>query len=258
MTKSQLLTITLAVIAFIGLYTFGSTKPKGQALIERTRSLSLVSTDATSLIIDAKKKLSADKIAWLDVTDKALTNAQQDSTKATILQKLSAQWFEWGNAPIAGYYAQQVAEIRKTEEAWSIAGTTFTIALQKTAEEKVRQYSSDNAIKSFENAISLNPQNTNNRINLALCYAENPPKDNPMKGILMLIDLNKKYPDNVSVLVQLGKLGIKTGQYEKAIERLKKAVALDPKNTTAYCYLAEAYKGFGDTLQADAAAKNCK
>jgi uncharacterized protein HemY len=78
-----------------------------------------------------------------------------------------------------------------------------------------------------------------------LIYAENPPQDNPMKGILMLLDLNKKFPENVGVLVNLGRLGLKTAQFEKAAQRLEKVIVLEPDNRSANCLLIEAYEGLG-------------
>jgi len=71
-----------------------------------------------------------------------------------------------------------------------------------------------------------------------------------MQGILMLKELNDKYPNNVSVLNQLGRLAIQTGQGEKALERLTKAYELDPKNGATICMLASAYEITGDDTNA--------
>jgi cytochrome c-type biogenesis protein CcmH/NrfG len=106
-------------------------------------------------------------------------------------------------------------------------------------EEKVIEFCANRAIQAFENAISLDPSDITNKVNLAVCYAERPPQNNPMKGILMLIDLNKKHPENVPTLSTLGRLGIQTGQFEKAVARLELALQIEPKNIKVNCLLAQ-------------------
>ncbi|MBK7605446.1 MAG: hypothetical protein IPI15_18140 [Saprospiraceae bacterium] len=63
--------------------------------------------------------------------------------------------------------------------------------------------------KAPESAISLDPKETNHRVNLATIYAESPPKDNPMKGIMMLLDMSKSEPENITVMNTLGELATK-------------------------------------------------
>jgi uncharacterized protein HemY len=110
----------------------------------------------------------------------------------------------------------------------------------------VRQGSLNKAIQALENAISIDPETVQYRVNLALIYAERPPQDNPMKGVQMLLSLNEKHPDDVLVLNALARLAIKTGQWDKAQQRLERAEALDPENITTICLLAEIYDQLKD------------
>jgi predicted Zn-dependent protease len=130
--------------------------------------------------------------------------------------------------------------------------------VQRSEEEKVRAFCTNNAVEAFENAISLNPSNISHQVNLALLYAENPPSDNPMKGITMLLDLNREHPENVLVLNNLARLAIRTGQYDRAIERLEKARSIEPDNANTSCLLAQAYEGSGNTEQAEAFGEQCR
>ena len=66
----------------------------------------------------------------------------------------------------------------------------------------------------------------------------------------MLIELNKQYPENVPLLTQLGRLAIKTGQFDKAVQRLEQALSLEPDNPTANCLIVKAYEGAGDEPKA--------
>ncbi len=258
MNKGQWILIGSAALLFAVLYFGFDTKPSKQKAIEKQRAGSLASTDINSMLVDAKAGLPAQSSASVMALEGDLEKAVQDTAKASAYKELSSLWFQLEKPGIAGYYAEKVAEIARDEEAWSIAGTTFSLCLQREMEEKIRSFCTNHAVQALEKAASLNPANLQHKVNLALVYAENPPKDTPMKGILMLRDLNEQYPDNVLVLTQLGRLAIKTSQFDRAIERLSRAVELEPGNKAATCLLAQAYEGKGDAAKATDFKSKCE
>ncbi len=258
MTNAQRIAILLAAGLFASLYFGFDTKPETQKRVERQRALQATSTDATALIAQARGQLSGDKISALAAIEHELEAATDDAARVELYKELSAKWFDFGKPAIAGHYAGLIAEIEETEDAWSIAGTTYSICIQQAQEQKVKAYCAAKAIESLEKAASLNPGNLQHRVNLALVYTENPPKDNPMKGILMLVDLNKKHPGNAMILTQLGRLAIKTGQYEKAVERLGAAISAEPENRNANCLLAQAYEALGNVKEANRFSQKCE
>ena len=247
MTKLQLVFVISAVLFFFVLYFGCDTKPKAQLALEKTRALSSQSADISVLLQEAKTNLTAQQTANILALEKQLETIPNDSTKTALLEQLSGSWYQLQHPEIAGFYAEQIANITSEEEAWAITGTTYTICIQRSSIQKIRDYCTEKAINAFENASSLNPNKVTHQINLALVHTENPPKDNPMKGILMLVDLNKKHPKNVAILTNLGRLAIKTGQYERAISRLEEVLTIAPKSIDAFCLLAQAYEGLGDT-----------
>ena len=258
MDKIQWVVIIAAVALFITLYFGCDTNPDTHKLIEKQRLENAESTSISSLLIDAKKELTPSDGSSILAMEMDLNNVDDDTSKVEALKSLSSFWYQLQKPAIAGHYAEQVATTENNEEAWSIAGTTFSICVQRESEKKVKDYCTDHAIKALENASSLNPSNLQHQINLALVYTENPPSENPMKGILMLVDMNKQEPENVSVLNQLGRLAIKTGQFEKAIERLGKAVELEPDNASSSCLLANAYREMGDQTKAAIYQAQCE
>ncbi|MCU0345552.1 MAG: hypothetical protein MUC59_01330 [Saprospiraceae bacterium] len=258
MNKSQWSLILTASSLFALLYLCFDTKPSKHKAIESKRASSFASTDINSMLVDAKANLPAQASASVMALEGDLEKAVLDSVKATAFKNLSSYWYQLEKSGIAGYYAEQVAEITRDEEAWSIAGTTYSICLQREQDEKIRSFCTEHAVQALEKAASLNPSNIQHKVNLALVYAENPPKDTPMKGVLMLVDLNKQYPDNPIVLTQLGRLAIKTSQFDKAVERLSKAVELEPSNKVATCLLAQAYEGLGDAAKATDFKSKCE
>ncbi|MCB0579458.1 MAG: tetratricopeptide repeat protein [Phaeodactylibacter sp.] len=258
MTKLQWAVIASAVGMFFLIYLGCETTPENIKALEKSRALAAESTDINTLLQDARSTLDNRASGSILALETELEKTPADSARAEVFKRLASKWYELGHPAISGYYAQQVAELAGGEEAWSIAGTTYTICVQQSQEQKTRDFCTGRAVQAFENAISLNPQETAHQVNLALAYASNPPPDNPMKGILMLRDLNQKDPDNVLVLNTLARLAIQTGQYPRAVERLERALSLEPDNSNTICLLAEAYRGSGETEKAEAFAGRCR
>ena len=184
--------------------------------------------------------------------------ATDSASKVAALKRLSGYWYRAQQLAVAGGLAEQVAEVENTDSAWSVAGGTFFNGLVGAQDPKVRAYCAEHAVKAFESAASLNPANVAHRVNLALVYSENPPPDNPMQAVLMLRDLVNKHPDDPVVYNALGRLAIKTGQWQRAIERLEKSWTLDKSNPNTPCLLAKAYEGAGQMDKMADFAKLCK
>ena len=81
----------------------------------------------------------------------------------------------------------------------------------------------------------------------------------PMQTILKLKDLADQEPDNVEAQYHLGVFSWQTGQYDKAMERFRKTIALDPKGyPDAYAYLGQAYGSLDSTDKAIATLETYK
>jgi tetratricopeptide (TPR) repeat protein len=247
MNKKQII-ILLGGILIFGVLYFGFDKvPPKQKALEKSGALNVESTSLTNLIKDALPQLDNQKKSVIEAMNLDLNASDADTLKKIeILKSLSGTWYEFGFPEISGIYAEDIAKMDKSAESWSITGTTFALCVKNNEKENVRDFCSKRAVKAFENAISIQPDVVEHRINLAICYVDNPLQDNPMQGILMLRDLSEKYPENVSVLNQLARLALQTNQIEKAIQRLESAIAIEPENKNTICLLATAYKSAGD------------
>ena len=257
MNKAQYLAIISALVLFLGLYFGFDTKTDKQKTAEHSRSLQAESTGFETLLADAKAHLEAGQSSQVAQQEQLLENADTDAQRAVVMKRLSRLWYEFGQIPVAGGFAEQVAELENTDSAWSVAGATYYNGLVGSQDPVVRSYCASHAVKAFESAASLNPAQPEHRVNLALVYAENPPPDNPMQAVMMLRELEGKHPDNPAVFNALGRLAIKTGQWQRAIERLEKAWSLDKKNPNTPCLLAKAYEGAGNTTKANEFAGIC-
>ncbi len=248
MNRQQIILVASAVALFFILYFGCNVQSKEQQALDTARVLSGATFDMASVIKDANKTLNPAQATEIQ----SLTQKSADSKDPSVLKQLSAAWHNAGHDDVAAHYAEQVAELDKTDEAWSIAGANYYLALQKAEDKSLRDFCSSQAAKAFQNAASLNPTKLEHRINLALCYTENPPQDNPMKGILLLRELDAQNPENIAVNSQLARLAIKTGQFDKAIARLEKVLTKEPNNGKLACLLAEAYTGANNPKAAEA------
>ena len=256
MTRLQIIVVASVTLFFMIPYLGCDTKPKKIKALEKTRALNAETTSIQNLLAVAKEKITVAQSAGVLALEQDLAG-KSDSAKVETWKLLSGKWYELGHPEISGYYAQRVAEIDGQEKSWSIAGTTFTICIQNAKEEKIKTYCTEKAVAAYENAISISPENSTNKVNLALAYAENPPKENPMQGIQLLLSLNKENPEDVLVLTTLARLGLKTGQFEKAKQRLEKAISIDSENINANCLLAQTYDQLGDQQNAAVFLNKC-
>ena len=218
----------------------------------------LQTTGVQSLIREAHADLTPVQQQTLSTLEDRLESQQEDSARVELLQQIAGEWYQAGKPAISGAYAAQIAGLRNTEDAWAITGTTFSLCLrQDSLDDKTRQYCAAQAEAAYQAAISLNPESVEHRINLAVTYTDSPPQDNPMKGILLLRDLEQEYPNEPSVYITLAQLAIKTNQLDRAAERLLKADELQPGNPDVVCPLARVFENLGQTGEADIYARKC-
>lgn len=236
MNRQQLIVVGSAIVLLFVLYFGCETQTKEQKAIDQSRALTTEALDIKSHIEKTFSTLDAPLKASIQSLD-------AESKDPSVLKQISAAWHNAKHDEIAAWYAEKVADVEKTEDAWSIAGANYYLAIAQNTDKPLRDFCTQKAVNAFQNAVSLNPKKVEHKVNLALCYTENPPQDNPMKGILLLRELDKENPDNVIVNVQLARLAIKTGQFDKAISRLEKVLTAEPENKKAICLIAEAYAG---------------
>ena len=257
MSGLQKILIFSGLALFLILYLGFDTKSPTHGQIEKDRAFSGESADISVLLRDAKESTSPELLSRIVALEEELEKKTPDSVRVEFLKQLSGAWYDARRADLAGVYAEEVAKMGEDDEAWAIAATTYALGSRQAKEEKVQKFCQGRVVKAFENAISLAPKNVKHKVNLALTYVERPPEGNPMKGVLMLIDLNKKSPDDPMVLFHLGRLAIQTGQYEKAVERLKRVIEIEPDHLNAHCLLAQALKESGNLQEAVASEDKC-
>lgn len=258
MNKAQFWALFAASALFLGLYFGFDTRPGKHKTIEKSRAIQGESTSFDALLEKAKTSVNGQKAEALGVLEQKVESAASDVDKANALKQLSAFWYGLNEIPVAGGFAEAAATIENADSSWSVAGGTFFTGLVGSKDPVIREFCAKHAVSAFENAASLAPEKVEHRVNLALVWAENPNPDNPMQAVLMLREMESKHPENPSVYNALGRLAIKTGQWQRAVDRLEKSWSLDKKNPNTPCLLARAYEGLGNNDKATEFANLCK
>lgn len=256
--KRHYITIGVFALLFVVLYFGFDTKPEDVKLAEKSRANSIESTNIQNLLQEARTNMRPDEMGVLDAMFMRLESAESDSAKISELMNLSSAWYSKGYFGISGYYAEEIAKMRDDEMSWSITGTTYARGISNAKTEKERDLCASKSREAIEKAISINPENLNHKINLAVTYAEKPTSDNPMRGIMMLLEMDKENPDNVSVLYQLARFGLQTNQVAKAISRLERALSISPDNQRIICLISEAYERGGNAEKASLYKDKCE
>lgn len=257
MNSTQKSTIGFFLTLFAVLYFGFDTKPSDHGLIEKSRALKMSTTDVSILKREAQNTLSNTQKGRIEILNAQLNSALDTIERVGYMKELSGAWFEFGYPSVAGSYAEDIANIEDTDEAWGIAATTYALGIGNSNSEKEKKFCKEKAMNAFDIAISLDSKEIRHQINKAVTLADHPDEDNPMKGILQLMDLNKMNPENVAVINQLAKLGMKTNQLDKALERLKTALKLQPENITSICLMAELLTRRNESADAEEYINKC-
>ena len=117
-----------------------------------------------------------------------------------------------------------------------------------------RGWKAEEAISLFEKAIELNPINDSLKVGLGSCYVFGKgmagDAQSTMKGIQQLLQVVKNDSANMQAQMVLGIGGVISTQFDKAVDRLQTVVKNEPANIEAISWLADAYAGKGDKVNA--------
>ncbi len=246
-TKSQMIVLGLALVFFLALYSC-PTRPPDRKQIDRDRQEEAVAINTDKLLLRAKEIYSQEQLSSVLGLEQGLNPMLSPTEEVEILKNISSQWNMLGDFALGGVYAERVANVVATDSAYSIAGTTYFSCFQRDKDSLVQKFCFDKAIQSFESAISIAPDNPVHNVNLGLCYVES--GSQPMKGIMVIRDVAEKFPENALASITLGRLSLRTGQYDKAIQRLENALKHEPQNPDAHYWLGLTYQSMNNLPKA--------
>jgi len=268
MYKKQIAVVVI-VCAIMGyLYHLpikGLTKAKddGHANTPTVATKPRVSVSPETVSQGAKLVIGSALSAPINDLENQLKNSS-GAAKLALQKKLAKQWDDVNQPAPAAFYYQAVAQQQNTFDDWMAAGSRFNDAFKLTQDTVAQPTFVTDAIACFKSATKLQPANLDAKTGLGVAYVNqtslgmtDPDGGSPMQGIMLLLDVVKQDPKNRNANLSLGMFAMKSGQYEKAVQRFKTIIAQKPE-AEPYFYMAESYKQLGMKKEAIAAYQECK
>ncbi|HEX6914334.1 MAG TPA: tetratricopeptide repeat protein [Chitinophagaceae bacterium] len=248
--KPQLVLVAIGVILFSLLFIFGRTVPPR----ENTAGNEPVAAGAlsfTQVMQEFKKGLQPYQQDYLLKLENAVKRGDVKEQQIHTYHQIAGFWRDTMNAYLPyAWYTAEAAKLENSEKSLTFAAHLLENRLLVEQDPSLLTLLATNAKELFESALKINPSNDSTIIGLGACYIFGNISGNPMQGILPITEITKRDPANIYAQKVLALGGMKSGQYDKAIDRLKIILAKDPANMEIIFRLAEAYEGKGDKANA--------
>ena len=252
--KKRIILLLSGACLVLALFFFGRLSAPKET-VAPTPQAAPKSFDIQGFITESKQKLSSSQSLYLTTLEQGITRGDVASQQLTAYQSLAAFWKDSAVVfePYA-YYLSEAAKLENSEKNLNFAAQLILDNLRSEPDEAKLNWKTGLAISLFEKAIELNPDNDDLRIGLGSSYifgrgrSGNPQET--MKGIQELLAVSRKDPNNMKAQLMLGVGGFISGQYDKAVERLKTVVEKEPGNLEAIAFLADTYAAKGDKAEA--------
>jgi tetratricopeptide (TPR) repeat protein len=260
MNKPQWITLSVAVLMVIGLFAatqgqlFGERKAKNTPASAPQDSHTDAGLSTDSVLYYAKQNLPQTQVARLAQLENSITRGDVASQKLHLMHQLARFWSDSARAftPLAFYpyawYTAEAARLENSEKSLSFAARLFLDAMGREEDHRIKHWESEQATDLFERSLKLNPANDSARVGLGatILYSGH----DPMKGIGMIREVVQKDSTNAFAQFTLGEASLMSGQLDKAVERFKTVVRLQPSNQQALLILADTYERIGQKANA--------
>lgn len=251
MTSAGKIGLLLATIAItVAIYFFGDFKGEGKEKDE-TPTETTTSEGFDYVLYKQTQLQSLEPVnrQKLEELEAALGNATGDEEKIAVLNQLIAECESQKLELIATMYSKEIAKLKNEAKLWDVTGTYFMGLFYNLPEEpEVQQFELEEARRCFVEATQLDTTNLDYQVRLGVTFMED--QTQTMQGVQLLLGVVEKDSNHVSANLYLGRFGIISGQFDKAIKRLNTVISADSANIEAYILMADAQAGLGDTAKA--------
>jgi tetratricopeptide (TPR) repeat protein len=248
--KEQWIAVSASVILLFSLYAFGRFKPNHDEHEGHKETATAEQFEINNFINSLKKELTPSQSAYLTTLEDALTRGDLVTQHIANFQALSNFWRDSARSFLPFiYYLGEKAKLENSEKNLNFAAQSMLEELRGISNPELKKWMAIEANDLFSRSLKINPTNDSAIIGLGSTYFFGVPGA-PMEGILKIRAIADKDPNNVFAQFMLGYGGMVSGQTDKAAERFKKVLELDPSNTEAIFLLAELYEKAGDNNEA--------
>lgn len=258
MNRKQIIVIGLVVVLMgllLSLDIKGLVKEEGQHSGEGAENAAQTSILTIETVSEtAKQNLNANLAQQIRDLEAQL-KAADGSEKLELQKQLAAKWDDVNQPAPSAFYYEMLAKSGNNYSDWIKAGDLFTTAYQSTKDSLTQPALVQKAIETYQKALELQPTSLDAKTGLGVAYVSGTP--NPMQGITLLLEVVKQDPKNAKANLNLGLFSIKSGQFDKAVNRFKTVIEVKP-TPDVWFYLASAYENLGQKGEAIAAYEKSK
>jgi cytochrome c-type biogenesis protein CcmH/NrfG len=182
----------------------------------------------------------------------ALDQTQVPQDRAIIFQGLVSMHRDAGRIDLAAVYAGALADEQPELRNHIVAGALFRNAgfLQHLQQDSVQfRKFSDEALRHLRSAETLDPNSEDALLELGLAMAESRLPNLGMEGVMKIRKVTEINPKNVEALYRLGVFSMDTKQFDKAENRFRQVLEIDPANHSAKFLLAMTCKELGKNAE---------
>jgi tetratricopeptide (TPR) repeat protein len=209
---------------------------------------------ADNVWLFSKNLINPSLATEIENLEKQLKSAS--GSDALAIQKQLAQKWDDVNMPAAAAFSYEAIAKENTDYSnWLITGDRFTEGYQNYRDTTAIAGLLNKAIFAYQKALEFNPKSLDAQTGLGIAYVTG--TQNPMKGIQMLLAVVKEDPKNIKANMNLGMFSMKSGQFQKAVDRFKTINAIQP-SPESWFYLATSYENLGQKPEAVLAYQKAK
>lgn len=249
----QVFLLLAALAAAVFLLIFAQTQPpqKQPAPEVAQQPMEEKAIEASALVEQARARLPEGPLGEINQKELAIKRARDNEQRAALLADLAKSWEQYGHPVLAGHYYEEASGQHFNQSWLEHAAELYFFGFSYATDTLTRQFGAQRAAAVYEQLYAADSSRRDYRIRQALSYIDG--MNNVMQGVILLRQVEAADPDNEQVNLILGRLGVVSGQFDKAIARLEKVTRNNPGNAEAFFHLANAYQATGRLDEAIAA-----
>jgi tetratricopeptide (TPR) repeat protein len=195
--------------------------------------------------------LNPEQVTWMNDLEQSVIRGDVKNQKLDVFHQLAHFWKDSARIfePYAWYEAE-AARLENSEKSLTFAAHLFLENLRNEENERLKKWKAFQAKDLFERSLRINDKNDSTIVGLGACYIFGNIADNPMEGILKVRQVVERDSTNIFAQLVLGHGSLISEQYDRAIDRFGKVLAIHPQNLEAILMMAEVYERKADKANA--------
>jgi tetratricopeptide (TPR) repeat protein len=253
--KPQIITACAGIALVALLYFTGKTEPakktKLKTLVPAGMNNAAPAFNTDSMLAAAKLKIGSEQVMRLNELENSISRGDVKDQQLKVYHQLAHFWGDTARAFEAyAWYEGQAARLENSEKSLTFAARLFLEGVRQENEPGRRKWKALQAKELYERSLSINPSNDSAQVELGMSYLYGGISQTPMEGIEKVRAVLSKDSTNIYALMALADASVFSGQYDKAIDRLKQVNAYEPANLDAILKLADAFTMIGKKAEA--------